>query len=320
MPESQTDPSSALGAPSRRSKNIQPSPVSLRWDSAEGRRASITGLKEYAEREAATALDWYWRNKQAKARASQFVRWSAILLTGLAGLFPIAKNAWPGVLANFSGWNPDLLVSLFVGLAATLVALDRFAGFSTGWIRYVRTATELQRLLCDFRMDWAMLESHLRSVDDQAAIDAIITRVKEFVASGRLAVLQETQQWAAEFESNLAQMEKEAQVQRSRLEDIHAKRREATRAGSISLTITNADVVTGETMTVALRGEAGEIAHESTPPASQWNRLGVAPGHYAIRVEADCAGRAVTAETAAFEVLPGNVAEPKLTLPKAAGA
>lgn len=318
----------AAGRARRRSKNIQSAVLSLRWDSAEARRASIAQLKDYAEHEAADAIAWYWRNKAVKARASQLVRWSAIVLTGLAGLFPIAKNAWPDTFKFLLGgqllWmvpaNPDLLVSLFVGVAATLIALDRFGGFSTGWIRYVRTATELQRLLCEFRMDWATLESRLKSVEDQTAVEAMIGRVKEFVAIVRVTVLQETQQWAAEFESSLAQMEKDVQTQRVQREDSEAKRREAAQAGSISLTITNPDAITDEAFTLTLRGESGDVLRETAPRRTHWSRLGIPPGHYAIRVEARCAGGAVTAETLAFEVRPGKIAEAVLTLPKAAVA
>lgn len=310
------------GGGRNRSKNIHPADLSLKWITSEERRASIAGLKEYAEREAADAIAWYWRNKAGKSRASKAVRWSAILLTGLAGLFPIAKNAWPGFFDSFlgAGLASDLLVSLFAGLAATLVALDRFGGFSTGWIRYVRTATELQRLLCEFRMDWAALESRLRSPDDQMAVEALIARVKEFVGTVRSTVSQETQQWAAEFESSLAQMEKDAQTQRARLEEAETRRREQTRPGSISLTITNPDAAVADAFTVTLRGESGEVLRETTARSAHWSKLGVRPGHYVIRIEANGSGRALSAETPAFEVVSGQIAAASLTLPLAAGA
>jgi hypothetical protein len=323
----QTGASPATGRRPR-PKNIQPAELCLGWDSTDARRASIADLKHYAEREAAGAINWYWEKKVAKARASKLVRWSAIILTGLAGLFPIAKNAWPnafpsllsGSLAWMQPSNPDLLVSLFVGLAATLVALDRFGGFSTAWIRYVRTATDLQRLLCEFRMDWAMLESRMKSVEDQSAVDAMIARVKELVATVRADVLQETQQWAAEFESSLAQMEKDVQVRRAEREQVEAKRRETDRPGSISLAITNPDAISGETFTVTVCGETGEILQETTARRAHWSRLGIRPGHYLIRIEANSAGRTVTSETPAFEVLPGRIAEVAVTLPKSAAA
>lgn len=312
----------------RRSKNIQPAVLALRWDSEEARRASIVALKDYAEGEAAEAIAWYWANKAEKARASKLVRWSAIILTGLAGLFPIVKSAWPDALKSLLGgkllWmqpsNPDLLVSLFVGLAAVLVALDRFGGFSTGWIRYVRTATELQRLLCEFRLDWATLESRLKNANDQAGVEAMIGRAKEFVTTVRVAVLQETQQWATEFESNLAQLEKDIRTQRAEREEVEAKRREATRAGSISLTITNPEAITEDTVTFALLGESGEVLRETTARRQHWSRLAIPPGHYTIHIEAKSAGHVITAETPVFEVVPGKIAEPTLTLPTTAAA
>jgi hypothetical protein len=46
---------------------------------------------------------------------------------------------------------------LFLALAAAFVATDKFFGFSSGWIRYIRTGQVLMKELAEFRMDWAML-------------------------------------------------------------------------------------------------------------------------------------------------------------------
>lgn len=202
----------------RKPKNIEAVNLpTLQWDTDEARLKSIGEVQKYVEREATQAIAWYFRKKTKKARTSVAVRYAAIFFTTLAGLFPIVKGVWPDLLDEILSGpllvlrpaNSDLLVSLFAGLAGACLALDQFGGFSTGWIRYIRTATELQKLLAEFRIDWAKLESLAGVAPTQEQIEAMLGEAKKFVSTVRQFVLEETQQWAAEFERNLAQLEKD---------------------------------------------------------------------------------------------------------------
>ena len=94
--------------------------------------------------------------KQWKARFSRTIQLSVIVLTALAGLFPIvaylAKDMkWP-YLAESGLWP-----SFFVGIAATLIGIDRAFGLSSSWSRYVLTATSIRKMLEEFRLDCALI-------------------------------------------------------------------------------------------------------------------------------------------------------------------
>jgi hypothetical protein len=54
-------------------------------------------------------------------------------------------------------FESPLWSSLFLGVAAALIGLDKTFGYSSGWARYVLTATNIRKSLEDFRLDWAEL-------------------------------------------------------------------------------------------------------------------------------------------------------------------
>jgi SMODS and SLOG-associating 2TM effector domain 2 len=51
---------------------------------------------------------------------------------------------------------------LLIGLAGGCVALDRFFGYWSGWIRYITTALALEKSLDEFRLEWARNPAKLR--------------------------------------------------------------------------------------------------------------------------------------------------------------
>jgi hypothetical protein len=184
----------------------------LRWGTPQEVDASLRALHDHAERSATQAIGWYLREKTTKGRWSRRLRVGAILLTTLGGLAPmIASVGWPG---GASGLQLGHLGYVFLGLAAAAVALDRFFGFSTAWMRYVATAQGLQRLLSEFRFDWAMLGMRLADrAPDADQVLAMMQRLKDFVAAVDREVAQETQVWIAEFQSSLAEIERNARTQ-----------------------------------------------------------------------------------------------------------
>jgi integrase len=125
----------------------------LTWGTAAEVQESIKRLYLYAEAVADESIDWYGRHKRKLAWKSRLLRLLAIILTAVGGLTPILSAL---------GWAQNLNIGqlgyLFLGLAAACVGLDRFIGFSSGWIRYITTKMTLERALSDFRFEWAMIE------------------------------------------------------------------------------------------------------------------------------------------------------------------
>src|SRR5207302_5734643 len=81
------------------------------------------------------------------------------------------------------------------GAAAGCIALDKFFGFSTGWVRYISTAQSIQNELYKFQLDWARAMSRLAgAVPNSAQIEEFLQLAKDFSSRVMQEVTQETQQ------------------------------------------------------------------------------------------------------------------------------
>jgi hypothetical protein len=236
-----------------------------------------------------------------------------LLLTAAAGLVPVivqlGKNA-----GMAKGFDSGPLASLFVGIAAALLGLDKAFGYSSGWTRYVLTASSMTKVLHEFRMDWVALAAAPPTTEQQAAM---IQRAKEFVSAIQGAVAQETKDWATEFQSNMAQMEKDLKSQLDSLKaqvEKGAKDKEAaTKPGAIELTVTNADKTDGFSFDVVLEGQSSRSTG-AVSNAKVWTRIDVFPGLYRLGVNAKAKGNTAATSTI-VEVKPGETAKPSVTLP-----
>jgi hypothetical protein len=230
----------------------QPKP----WDAAHV-ESSLQEMLTYAEQNAKAAMDWYWDKKRWKAITSRACRLGAILCTAAAALIPVIGS---------SGWNPpptgieptmwtlkmNQAGYFSLGLAALFLALDRFLSGSSSWMRYVATATSIQTTLEQFRLDW---DRRMAALDGRAPVGddlmKLIDRISEFTIAVRTMVEDETKAWAAEFQANLAELQKgtsaaieQAREQVQSAEKQSAAQQEAAKAGGINLKVEGLEAVT----------------------------------------------------------------------------
>lgn len=167
---------------------------------------SLTGVYEDALKEAETTITWYLDRKNAARWWAQLIRWFGITGVALGALMPIG-------LTMYNDWAekdlPTLLTTLVLGLAAALLSFDHYYGFSSAWIRYVRTAQRIREALETFRFDWELERIGLV----QAPPDAVkVQRFLGLAKSFRLGVLREvqheTEQWAQEFQKSMEGLQK----------------------------------------------------------------------------------------------------------------
>jgi hypothetical protein len=289
-------------------------PECLNWNCSDA-TASLQALLKYVEQEAQKSIDWYYKNKRPKSFCSQWIQFLAVAFTAAAGLAPIIA---PIFNIKVQGFNATLLPTLFVGLAAALLGLDKAFGFSSGWARYVMAATNIRKSLEEFRMDWAILISKACPSPTPEQVENLIQRAKEFRVTIEGIVMQETKDWVTEFQNNVAQLEKDVTAQLATLKAQTEKAAESKEAavvpGSIQLTVPNADQADGAKIQVKLDGPASTIADESVTGSKTWVHLNVAPGQYRVTVSA-IVNTKLVATTAVVIVKPGEIAQPSISLP-----
>jgi hypothetical protein len=281
--------------------------------------ASLRAVRKGAEDEGQKAIDWYWRKKKWKSNPSRAIQFSALILTAAAGILPVILQVVKGIRPTALPANFDSgpVATLFIGIAASLLGLDTAFGYSSGWTRYVLTATSMTKLLHEFRMDWVAILAASTvppTLEEQAKL---IQRAKDFVSVIQGMVLQETKDWATEFQSNMAQMERDLKTQldalKAQVDKTGKDDENAAKPGSIELTLTNADKTDGFHFDVFLEGAPGKFT-DSVSNANVWARINTLPGQYKLTVDAKAKGSAIAASMV-LDVKPGETSRPSLTLP-----
>ena len=305
--------------------NIEPprwSPPIWRPDAIE---ASLDELREYAEQHAQASISWYYAKKPWKALGSQFFRLVTVVFTAIGGAIPVvvAAGFFSAGQSQAARAQTDLRLTqigyLFLLGAGLTLALDKFFGSSTGWMRYITTAMALETAREQFRFDWAKLTSPLAGkVPSGATLDALLQRISDFHATVRALVEKETQAWVTEFQSNLSQLEKDtrsaidaARAQVETMKKESAALQDSAKPGAIDLHVANAPEA-DHGYDVAI-DKATVLTAVSAPTTAI---TGLDPGIHEVTVSASIEGIHAQA-SGVIKVPPGDIATVTLTLVKA---
>ena len=139
-----------------------------------------------------------------KGQASRLLRVLALCSASAGAVIPLVTIAATGEEAG--GWGYAFLAS-----AAAIYGFDRFFGLSTGWMRYMSTALRLQERLATFQIEWMALEA-TRTTDPpgHADVQEALRLLATFLRQVHDIINNETSTWMAEFESALADLDRQA--------------------------------------------------------------------------------------------------------------
>lgn len=177
--------------------------TSLKWD-AQNAEASLDKLYKFAYEEAKKAEDWYWWKTSQKKRWAMALRVVSILSVTLAGIIPIL-----GPIVMDSSGDPlinPIWSSVAVAFGTAALGLDKFFGYSSGWIRYVTSALSVKGWLIEFKYDWELNRAMTIANDSEYSeqeLQSMITKCAAFALKISNAVQEETRQWAQEFQTSL---------------------------------------------------------------------------------------------------------------------
>jgi hypothetical protein len=151
----------------------------------------------------------------------------------------------------------------------------------------------------------------------------MIQRAKTFRLGVEALVLKETQDWAMEFQNNLAQMEKDLKV---KVDQVKAERAQAEQEraaavaqaaiaslpGALELVVSNASKADNFHWTVKLENKDGAIS-EDIAGAKTWAHVGIARGQYKLTVSAFI-DKAPARASALVTIKPGETSRAELAL------
>jgi hypothetical protein len=167
---------------------------------------SLERIAEYVSMEAQRAIKWYLEKKRSKKAFAQLCRFLAIIATAAAGLLPLFSEIYAvdGKHIVSAAWASVALV-----MAAALIGLDHFFGFSSAWMRFLTAEMKIRQTLHAFHMDWEIQRSTLegQTPTDQQ-VRGILSQFKSFLYQVDTLLNDETTLWVEEFRAALREVDK----------------------------------------------------------------------------------------------------------------
>ncbi len=175
--------------------------------------SSLAVLRRYVETEAQRQIDWYRGKRAAKAALSSTLRFVAGFFFFAGGLVPLLKATLKAEMLQKLPFDFGESGYLLIAIGGGTVALDKFFGYSTSWIRCITATLAIEKSLEEFRMEWARCLAKLRGgLPADAQLDQMILTCETFSLAIRGQVEQETQSWVVEFQNNLVQLERDLEA------------------------------------------------------------------------------------------------------------
>ena len=170
-------------------------------------KSSLHVIFHHASKNAAGAIDWYERKKNSKKAWARCLRVLAIIAVTIAGIIPILAQIFEdSSLTIAPAW-----ASVALAIAAALVILDRFFGFSSAWMRYIAAELKLSQILKEFRIDWERERAAWEGREpDRDQVQVMLAKARAFITQVDEIVRKETDEWIRQFQNILKQIDKAA--------------------------------------------------------------------------------------------------------------
>ncbi len=285
---------------------------------------ALTRLRDCVKGKGVNSVAWYYGKKKKLKGLGHSCRLGAILLTAAAGLLPMANEIYEEralkkriveTVAKTDGTvpapppsNAELVAlvtanrlnpawsALFLGLAAMLVGIDRFYGATSGYVRFMLTAQQIQQAVDEFEIDFETQKAGWTKPDPAGEqISAALAVSRKLLVRVNELVYEETKMWAAEFAAALKDLDKQVEVAR-----------ESSKEGAIQVVVTN-----GEQCANGWRLTLGNGFPENR--RGKQASVEVIPGTYRVRVTGVINNKEVQDEKA-VQVKPGEIQPVELTL------
>ena len=175
------------------------------WDAADV-DGSLARLKAFAASRAGEAVSYYRRVRTPKKWWAIRLRVLSLVFAGTSGILPLLSQIFTdsqGRPVVAPAW-----ASVFLALAAGAIAIDRYFGFSSAWMRFMASELKISRTLDQFELDWEATRAGMKDgtrTGDTA--QTLMDGASRFVGDIADIVSRETAEWMSEFRETLRQLD-----------------------------------------------------------------------------------------------------------------
>jgi len=259
---------------------------------------------------------WYWESIKSKRRSSICTRVFIFIFLIIGTLFPILAGLGNESVVRLQFTQYGVAALAFAGL---LQVVDRVFGWSSGWLRYIKTVTAMENCTRRFELDWASYIIDKKGKIDENDTKRLFDLAKQFEDDLSKLQSDETDQWITEFSNSVTLISELIKSQRESVQKTTAAAHAAIASsqqtvqesnkvqenGAIELKIIHEFVPT--TVSIA-------IDQEPAQPfiGSSWVRVDLKPGPHILSI-------VTTGETSKtiqkiVEVTPGGLTKTEVKL------
>lgn len=195
--------------------------------SAEKPEVALTLIYEDAKSSFKKKCDWYWDSIRTKKTTSFWIRGFAFFFLVLGTTFPLIAAAFD-TSEHRLYWTQSAIALLAV--AGLFQLADKAFGWSSGWMRYITTATSMESAAATFELAWAKHVISKSGFPDSNDVPTLFALAEQFEQDLIKLQADETKGWFAEFNAGIGLLDAAIKTQREETQ----KQLEALRTASAS--------------------------------------------------------------------------------------
>lgn len=274
---------------------------------------AIAGMYEKTLEFSENKVSWYLEKIRGKRFVSQTSRLVSFIFLASGTILPL--------LAGLSNDQGQRFIMTQLGVVSLAVAglaqvADKAFGWSSGWMRFIKTVTEMEMRTSSFESEWFEYELNKPSLD-KSDIGPLFDITKDLRQDLEQMQLVETNGWITEFNAGIALLETAINSQREKAkkdlkllrDDYNKKLREnedALRKGAINLSLTYPQPIKSVDIVV------DDKVIQTNTSAQRINVSGLQPGIRSVRLFAPDSENELA--SIGVSVSPGEVTEAKIDL------
>jgi hypothetical protein len=183
------------------------------WDEYNSKPPADAATAIYSRIEATSTkiTGWYWNSIRGKRRLSVGIRGVSFFLLAAGTAAPIIAAILPNADIKLY-FTQSAVVAL--AIAGLLQFADKAFGFSSGWIRYITTVTEMENFKRSFELDWARAFIEKTTPVDHEHLKTLFNLAKNLEKELQRLQTDETVKWATEFNNGIALIDSLIKIQR----------------------------------------------------------------------------------------------------------
>ena len=137
-----------------------------------------------------------------------------LVAIGVSAIIPLIAVVFPNTNIN------PIWITIAIAIAGGLLGFDKYLGFSTGWIRYIKTYMLIEMRTRMFSLEWKKEISMVNDAINQNEINKMLDLAIRYLGDIQLFVKEETNAWIQEFSVTIKEVEELVKQKKQEMDEV----------------------------------------------------------------------------------------------------